>query len=358
MPPAVREVLARRGSPLDPQTREFMGSRFGHDFSRVRVHTDERASESARAVQAHAYTVGSDIAFRSGLYAPATSQGRALLAHELAHVVQQGSGAPLPSGMDGGPTDPLEVAADAMAREALAGHHRPLHPAGPLSAAGPIALLRQKAPATKPPTQADVIEAARAAAYLRVQAAYQRIQGVAGSGGPPGAGGVSGEDLAAVEARLQATRLAQVLLDWPDPDMGKVEAVVSSMLTALRPGSSSVAAAAADPHCNALRPGYVLDHKPPIVLCAGFFGDSAEERIRTMIHESAHVAGIGQPKGESYCVDFDCKTSCAGVNAADSWAHFVNCLSGQPADVPLTTTGGSKAPPSGGGAKTAPGKKP
>jgi len=121
IPSQVQEAVGRGGAPLDSQTREFMESRFGHDFSRVRVHTDAQASASARAVQANAYTVGSDIAFRSGLYTPATNQGRALLAHELAHVVQQNSGAPLPSGIDGGPADPLEISADRMAKRALTG---------------------------------------------------------------------------------------------------------------------------------------------------------------------------------------------------------------------------------------------
>jgi hypothetical protein len=120
IPPAVERTLTGAGSPLDSQTRGFMESRFGHDFGRVRVHADAAASESARAVRADAYTVGTDIAFRSGLYAPFTTQGRTLLAHELAHVVQQTSGRALPSGIDGGPTDPLEVSADAMAEDALA----------------------------------------------------------------------------------------------------------------------------------------------------------------------------------------------------------------------------------------------
>src|SRR5262249_5093546 len=69
--------------------RSFMEPRFGHDFSRVRVHTDAEATASARAVDAQAYTVGRDVVFDNGRYAPQTSAGRHLLAHELAHVVQQ-----------------------------------------------------------------------------------------------------------------------------------------------------------------------------------------------------------------------------------------------------------------------------
>jgi hypothetical protein len=91
VPPIVREVLSSQGRPLDPQTRAFMEPRFGHDFSRVRVHTDAHAAESARAVNAYAYTVGQDVVFGTGQYVPGTSEGRKLLAHELTHVVQQGA---------------------------------------------------------------------------------------------------------------------------------------------------------------------------------------------------------------------------------------------------------------------------
>ena len=148
-PPIVHEVLRSPGQPLDARTRAFMEPRFGHnfgwvrvhavpqmaspevqlgkpgdryeqeanrvagevmrtphagmangatrrggyDFGRVRVHTDAKADESARAVNALAYTVGSDVVFAAGRYAPGTPEGRRLLAHELAHVAQQESGA-------------------------------------------------------------------------------------------------------------------------------------------------------------------------------------------------------------------------------------------------------------------------
>lgn len=95
-PPIVHETLGSPGQPLDRATREFMEPRFGHDFSRVRVHTDGRAAASARAVNAVAYTVGRNIVFAPGSYRPQTTQGLSLLAHELTHVVQQG-GSPLHS---------------------------------------------------------------------------------------------------------------------------------------------------------------------------------------------------------------------------------------------------------------------
>ena len=92
-PPIVDEVIASGGQPLDDATRHLMSSHFGHHFGNVRIHADARAAESARAVQAHAYTVGNHIAFDAGRFAPTTSPGQKLLAHELAHVVQQSSGA-------------------------------------------------------------------------------------------------------------------------------------------------------------------------------------------------------------------------------------------------------------------------
>lgn len=93
-PPLVREALRAPGEPLSPAARAFFEPRFGHDFSRVSIHADSRASRAARAMGARAFTVGPHIAFREGQYAPQSDGGRRLLAHELAHVVQQSGGAP------------------------------------------------------------------------------------------------------------------------------------------------------------------------------------------------------------------------------------------------------------------------
>ena len=88
----VHDVVGSGGSPLDTEARVDMESRFGQDFSDVRVHTDSRAHESAKSVNAQAYTVGSDIVFQSGNYNPGSDSGKHMLAHELTHVVQQRSG--------------------------------------------------------------------------------------------------------------------------------------------------------------------------------------------------------------------------------------------------------------------------
>jgi hypothetical protein len=91
-PPIVHEVLGSPGRPLAQGTREFMESRFGHDFSAVRLHTDLHAAESAGAVNALAYTVGQDVVFGAGQYQPETTAGKRLLAHELTHTIQQAAG--------------------------------------------------------------------------------------------------------------------------------------------------------------------------------------------------------------------------------------------------------------------------
>lgn len=89
LPSSVQDVLQSPGQPLDLASRTFMESRFGHDFSRVQVHTDSKAAQSAQAVNALAYTVGQNVVFAAGQYMPFTSHGKTLIAHELAHVVQQ-----------------------------------------------------------------------------------------------------------------------------------------------------------------------------------------------------------------------------------------------------------------------------
>jgi len=82
--------LNSSGQPLPPGSRKFFEPRFGHDFSNVRIHTDQVAAKSAQSINALAYTTGNNIVFNSGQYSPETPSGQRLMAHELTHVVQQG----------------------------------------------------------------------------------------------------------------------------------------------------------------------------------------------------------------------------------------------------------------------------
>ena len=125
-PPVVHDALRSPGVPLDAQTRAFFESRFGHDFSRIRLHTDAKAAASARAVDAQAYTVGFDVVFGAGRYAPRTTAGAQLVAHELAHAMQQ-EGTPRVPGASlrvSASGDAAEHLADGAARDAMTGQSR------------------------------------------------------------------------------------------------------------------------------------------------------------------------------------------------------------------------------------------
>jgi hypothetical protein len=115
-PPVVHRTLHSSSQALDAETRAALEPRFGHNFSSVRVHTDAQAAESARAVGALAYTVGCDIVFDNGYYAPRSAEGQHLLAHELTHVVQQSAHPPTDSIRLGDPDSPAEIEAQAAAQ--------------------------------------------------------------------------------------------------------------------------------------------------------------------------------------------------------------------------------------------------
>jgi hypothetical protein len=135
VPPIVHDVLRSPGQPLDVATRAFFEPRLGHDFSRVRVHTDAKAAESASAINALAYTMSVNIVFCSNQYRPETLAGRKLLAHKLVHVLQQPDRAHYPETVSQ-PTDPLERQAEALADR--------------------VALGQQLSPFAAPPTAATL----------------------------------------------------------------------------------------------------------------------------------------------------------------------------------------------------------
>jgi hypothetical protein len=143
VPGIVHDVLRSPGKPLDADTRTFFESRFGHDFSRVRVHADAQAAASAHDVQAAAYTVGQNLVFGAGQYAPETPAGRRLLAHELTHAAQQGAVSPSPALAIGPAHDHHEREADQMSQTAANGTMR-----RDVNSAPPV-LQRQLTPAPK-----------------------------------------------------------------------------------------------------------------------------------------------------------------------------------------------------------------
>lgn len=287
-----------------------------------------------------AFTIGQNIHFGAGEYHTESKGGMRLLAHELAHTVQQRD---VKAGLqhfssDGLATedDRLEHEADRAAEEVVAGRFARV--AGSSRTAAPQREDKDKknkpqAPKIVPPVepskaQKKMIEAARRAAAVRTQTAMFKASGVQGT-----------------SEFSEARRLAQAKFDWTNPNMDQISEVPSGMGGGLVTVDVKVAGPG-DPDCGS-RAGYVRGHRPPIVLCLGFFSDPGnnEGRIRTMIHEMAHVKGIGKADvGEQYFPVFDC-TSTGAFESADSWANYVHCLSGQTPDKPeeiVVPTGGSK----------------
>ncbi len=136
VPPQVHQALRSGGQPLAPADRAWLEARLGHDFSGVRIHKDAAAATSARAVSAHAYTVGRDIVFGSNRWAPSTQAGRRLLLHELTHVVQQRTAPTTSNGS-------LVVGAPTTASEQEAAKNETADEAGAHFHASPAVLQRQ-----------------------------------------------------------------------------------------------------------------------------------------------------------------------------------------------------------------------
>jgi hypothetical protein len=128
----VPEIISSPGRPLDAATRTEMEARFGHDFGAVRIHADGPAAQSAARLGAHAYTVGEQIVVRD--YRPESWASRAILAHELAHTIQQRGARPAAGEQAG-----LEEAANRAAVGAVLGGRTSVQPAG---VAPPIQFLR------------------------------------------------------------------------------------------------------------------------------------------------------------------------------------------------------------------------
>ena len=157
----VHDVVSSGGRPLEPEVREDMEARLGHDFSDVRVHDDSAAAASATAVNAHAYTVGSNVVFQRDKYDPSSAEGKTTLAHELTHVVQQRSGPVDGSSAPGGikVSDP----ADRFEREAAANAERVIAaPTAVQTSAAPEAgaSVQRHAAEEEPPVQGLFVQRA------------------------------------------------------------------------------------------------------------------------------------------------------------------------------------------------------
>jgi outer membrane protein OmpA-like peptidoglycan-associated protein len=180
-PAAVDEVSSAPGQELPVAVRQLMEPRFGHDFRDVRVHTDAAAARAARAVSARAYTLGRDVVFGDGQFGPDSAAGQRLIAHELAHVIQQRTGggrlAAQPLTVSN-PADPAEQEADRAAGEAL----------GPATSGGPgpaDPAAGTQAPQALRPAACQIVADSGAPAGLTLSGFGQGSPVLPGSGYPP-----------------------------------------------------------------------------------------------------------------------------------------------------------------------------
>lgn len=167
--------------------------------------------------------------------------------------------------------------------------------------------------------QEAVANRAQRAAFSRAFTAWTEITAV----------DTSDEEMRKLE-QFQAKFIAKELFDVESPPMEEIADVMGTLKSKLGgKGIAFVCAATDDPYCSR-RAAYVSDSRPPIHICPGFLDRSEEERIRTMVHEAAHLTRfqgvfIGE-QVESYCGLMTCGFSCGGYDTADSWSHLALCL--------------------------------
>lgn len=311
-PPIVDDVLRSPGRPLEQATRGLMESRFGRDFSHIRVHTDPRAADSARAVNALAYTVGSNVVFANGQYAPTTTAGQRLLAHELTHTLQQGytpaNSQPLTISEG---SEPSEREADHIADVIVAGHHaQPDH----ISAAQ---VQRDAAPhsAEATATEPGVSEAYDGCGSYREQVGHARVEAEqAVTGAITLLDGQHNEQAAPL-------LLAHFHLDITNPDnasdVQRVRSQFVRMQQALGSNVRIFCRSAPMPGTGAARPTMPVsercrgsgrsillaestscaagDSSATVTLCEMAILESVHPLKKTLIHEFAHIACNGDP---------------------------------------------------------------
>jgi hypothetical protein len=181
-----------------------------------------------------------------------------------------------------------------------------------------------------------MIERARLGGFLRAFAAFTRVAGI---GPPPPPGRIDPNEV----HRRRARELAVEIFNNPNPDMDDIGDTLGDMKNRIASPATPIAFAHfPDPRCGN-RSAFVVGNRIPIVLCPRFFGGNEEQRIRTMVHESAHLTGIGDPDGEAYYLQFNdvnedpqivqgSPRSNNRADFADTWAKYVNSVTGQPAD--------------------------
>jgi uncharacterized protein DUF4157 len=324
-PPVFDETLQSSGSPLDPAARKWFESRFGRDFSDVRVHTDERAAQSARAVNALAYTSGEHIAFDAGQYAPYSERGQRLVAHELTHVVQQRARLPLEGVSEQG--DAAEREAERNA-DGLTSLRTLTFDARPTVVARQASTATESAPiaACTDEQRHEIGPAATMAHEWLDQKAIPAVRKVADE--PAADGNDTTRSAIARHFRSAEPEVVARLL-------ANLERILSEMETLLPrdPAAAQIGRLGPPTRCQtdadrvcADADAYVLNGF--LNLCPGFFRNaSVEFRAALVIHEVAHAVGM-EIVDRAYIEDrlLDFLTTREALSNAESYAMFVEEL--------------------------------
>lgn len=353
-PALAQEVLHTPGRLLDAGTRAYFEPRFGCDFRNVRIHHDARADAAARAVNAVAYTVGSDIVFRHGALATNTATGRRLLAHELAHVVQQSGGTASDAASGpltvGATDDRLEREADQLADAIV--RHEAISPGGSSPSGKGDRVLRRSPRGSAHPSQ----QLPECPAPGRGRTAFMDLNCVLTSSenhGPDCRFTTAHTELLekareraihwvrlslevmryGAEGRQAALQQAQLTFGTAAPSFAVLERQAILALAALHDSSVRLVGTTC---------GYRLCSEPPFIkaqtvdkhhvrLCPVVFYDATVDSLaQTLLHEWMHVTG--QPPDSSdplnYCDSSDCTADCNDRLTADSWKQFFYCLGG------------------------------
>jgi hypothetical protein len=184
----------------------------------------------------------------------------------------------------------------------------------------------------------ELIRRARVAAFQRCFTAFLRTGGL-GPAPPPGRFDPN------LAARVRARSIAIDIFGQPNPNLDDIADGIAQMRNFLASPNMPIVRALVNEKQCAFRDGFVPSNRLPVTLCANFFAvcTTDEERIRTMVHEAAHLIGVGASEGELYYLKFNCRnedpqiafgspTSRERIDQADTWGKFVHCVSGQPPD--------------------------
>lgn len=331
-PSIVQDVLRSPGQPLDTQTRAFMESRFGHDFSQVRIHSDARAVDSAQEVHALAYTVGRDVVFGAGQYAPATSEGRKLIAHELTHTIQQSSA----RGESAVPhiTNPGDAAEQEAERASLL-----------VSEGGVFHQVMAQTPGLARKAGGDTCDydAIASAAKLAVPA-LNKAQGQILDYLKEDTDKKKKERTrAALESNFRGVDQKTALAVWTRLGLIKTQIGPWTRATSDKKPEGGIAVSCADkddPKC-ATAIGLGGRSSNAVAVCPSFFLSGTGERVKTIIHEFAHALPSPDIIDIAYAGDRAYRVMSAeeALVNADSYAELTWQLNtGQPAVKPMHDT--------------------